>query len=124
MAMRLKGELQVQALQEALDAAVVRHQALRTRFVGDIPIPSTRAPSPTPMLLVDLRGVPPLQREAEARRRLEAEARRPFDLSKDLMLRTMLVRLEQREWIFLVLIHHIAGDDWSWRVLCDEVAKM
>jgi amino acid adenylation domain-containing protein len=122
MAMRLKGVLEPQALLEALDAAVARHQALRTRFVGDIPVPSTRVASPTPMTVVDLRGLQARQREAEARRLLEAEARRPFDLSKDLLIRTMLVQLEQEEWIFVVLIHHIAGDDWSWRVLCDELA--
>src|SRR5947199_6739770 len=28
------------------------------------------------------------------------------------------------ECILLVLQHHIASDDWSWRVLCDETAEV
>ena len=76
---------------------------------------------PVPLALVDLRNVPSLERETEARRRLEAEARRPFDLSQDLMMRATLVQLEEQEWILLVLMHHIASDDWSWRVLCNEL---
>ena len=49
----------------------------------------------------------------EAARLLEAETRRPFDLGQDLMVRTLLVRLEDQEWLFLVLIHHIVDAGWS-----------
>jgi amino acid adenylation domain-containing protein len=37
-------------------------------------------------------------------------------------VRTVLVQLEEQDWIFLVMMHHIASDDWSWRVFCSEVA--
>jgi amino acid adenylation domain-containing protein len=122
IASRLRGVLDVTALQQAMDTVVARHEALRTRFVGHEPTVTIDAPSAVPMRLIDLRETPAAQREIEATCLLEAEAKRPFDLSRDLMVRAVLVRLDEQDWIFLVLMHHIASDDWSWRVFCSEVA--
>lgn len=120
---RLKGTVQPEALQHALNTVVARHEVLRTRFVGEEPELVTDAPRPVPLSLIDLRHLPAAERESEARRLLTAEARQPFDLSQDLMIRATLVQLEEEEWAFLVLMHHIASDDWSWRVLCNELAE-
>src|SRR6185437_6823334 len=122
IASRLRGPLNPAALQQAMDAVLARHEALRTRFVGQEPTQTVDAPSSVPMQTVDLRHLPVAQREAEARRLLEVEAKVPFDLSRDLMVRTVLVQLDDQDWVFLVMMHHIASDDWSWRVFCNEVA--
>lgn len=124
IASRLRGALQPEALQRAMDTVVARHEALRTRVVGQEARQIIDGPSPVPMLRFDLRQTPAEQRETEARRLLKAEAKRPFDLSRDLMVRTALVRLDEEEWIFLVMMHHIASDDWSWRVFCEEVRAL
>lgn len=124
IASRLRGVLHPQALQQAMDMVVARHEALRTRFVGNEPTQTIDAPSSVPMHSIDLRHLPTDQRDAEAKRLLEAEAKRPFDLARDLMVRAALVRMDEEEWIFLVLMHHVASDDWSWRVFCDEVAAI
>ena len=120
---RLRGTLQPEALEQALNAVAARHEILRTRLVGEEPALVTDAARPVPLALLDLRHLPSAERELEARRLLTAEARRPFDLSQDLMMRATLVRLEEEEWMLLVLMHHIASDDWSWRILCNEVAE-
>ncbi|HXS68367.1 MAG TPA: condensation domain-containing protein, partial [Candidatus Polarisedimenticolia bacterium] len=124
IASRLRGALDPQALQQAMDTVVARHEALRTRFLGQEPAQTVDPPSTVLMLFFDVRNFPAAQREAEARRLLEVEAKRPFDLSRDLMVRSALVRLGEQDWIFLVLMHHIASDDWSWRVFCNEVATV
>ena len=122
IASRLRGALDPRALQQAMDTVVARHEALRTRLVGEEPVLTIDAPSSVPMRLIDLRELRVAEREAEARTLLEAEAKRAFDLSRDLMVRAVLVRLDEKDWILLVLMHHIAADDWSWRLLCSEVA--
>jgi amino acid adenylation domain-containing protein len=122
IASRLHGVLHPQALQQAMNLVVARHEALRTRFVGNEPAQTIDPPAPMPMLSIDLRHLPADLRNAEAKRLLEAEAKRPFDLTRDLMVRAALVRMDEQEWIFLVLMHHVASDDWSWRVFCSEVA--
>ena len=124
IASRLHGALNPQALQQAMDTVVARHEALRTRFVGQEPAQTIDAPSYVSMLSIDLRELPVEQRENEAERLLELEAKRPFDLTRDLMVRSVLVRLDEQDWVFLVLMHHIASDDWSWRVFCSEVATI
>jgi amino acid adenylation domain-containing protein len=124
IASRLRGELNSKALQQAIDLVVTRHEALRTRIVGQVPTQVIDAPAPAPLLSIDLRSLPATQREAEAKRLLETEAKRPFDLSRDLMVRSVLIRVGEQDWIFLVLMHHVASDDWSWRVFCGEVGTI
>src|SRR6185312_1709618 len=122
IASRLRGPLNPAALQQAMDMVVARHEVLRTRIVGQEPTQTIDAPSAVPMQTIDLRHLPKAERETEAKRLLEIEAKVPFDLSRDLMTRAVLVRLDEQDWVFLVLMHHIASDDWSWRVFCSEVA--
>ncbi len=122
IAVKLTGILQPDVLRNALDIVVARHEALRTVFAGEIPTQVVNPPSRVPMLIADLRKFPGAAREAEARRILETEAKKPFDLARDLMIRTTLLQTEEQEWLFLVLMHHIASDDWSWRIFSNELA--
>src|SRR5207244_9537005 len=108
-AVRLRGRLHREALQQALDAIVARHEALRTRFVTEDggPVQVIAEPSPVDLPLIDLERRPALQREDELQRLLAQEARRAFDLSVDWLVRAVLVRLSETEHVLLVNIHHI-----------------
>jgi acyl carrier protein len=102
-AYRLRGVLDVAALQKALDQIVARHEVLRTNFVSVDGNPTqviaeTRS---VQLPLIDLSAWPESGREAEARRLLAKNGRQPFDLSRDLMLRVMLLRLDEQEHILL-----------------------
>ncbi|HKX19634.1 MAG TPA: amino acid adenylation domain-containing protein [bacterium] len=123
-AVRLRGTLQVGALRQAFNTIVARHEALRTTFrphhEGPVQIVTEHAVADLPV--IDLRGTPAAQREAELGRVLTAEARRPFNLSSDLMVRALLVRLEEREHVLLFTVHHIAFDEWSLGILTRELA--
>ena len=55
---------------------------------------------------------------------LAAEARRPFDLQRDLMLRGLVVRLGPREQVLLLVMHHIASDGWSVGILLQEISDL
>ncbi len=124
-AYRLSGVLAMAALQGALDQVVARHEVLRTNFVSvdGNPTQVIGEARPVELPLIDLGAWPESGREAEARRLLAENVRRPFDLSRDLMLRVMLLRLDEQEHILLVVKHHIASDGWSsgifWRDLAD-----
>ena len=77
-----------------------------------------------PLPVVDLGTLPEARREAEARRLLAEEARRPFDLARGPLLRLGLIRLGEREHIALVTLHHIVSDGWSLGVLARELAAL
>jgi len=76
------------------------------------------------MQVVDLTAWPEPERAAELQRRLEQEARCPFDLARDLMLRATLFRLAHTEHALSLTMHHIASDGWSMGVLFQEVAEL
>ena len=119
----LTGSLNVQALEMSLNAIVERHESLRTRFPTrgghalQVIDPELRLSLP----LVDLRGVAPTERQAEARRLAAEEAAVPFDLEKGPVLRARLLRLDDRQHLLLVTVHHIAFDGRSQEILYQEL---
>ncbi|HEX8243326.1 MAG TPA: amino acid adenylation domain-containing protein [Longimicrobium sp.] len=70
----------------------------------------------------DLSGRP--DAEEEARRIARAEAETPFDLTRDVLLRAVLVRLSAEEHLLVLNLHHVAGDGWSIGVLFRELAAL
>jgi amino acid adenylation domain-containing protein/FkbH-like protein len=125
-AFRLSGNLNLSALQRSLDAIVARHEALRTKFasVEGSPVQVICDASPVELRLVDLTRTLPTLREAEAQRLLMAEAQRPFNLSHDMMMRVLLIKLEPTMHILVVTIHHIATDAWSMGVFFRELSNL
>ena len=75
------------------------------------------------MPVVDLSSISAGQREKELHRLMDTEARRPFDLSRDLMVRPALYRLSDDEHVLLVVTHHIASDGWSVGVFCRDLGE-
>ncbi|MGV3772896.1 MAG: non-ribosomal peptide synthetase [Verrucomicrobiales bacterium] len=123
---RLRGKLNIPAFQKALDQVIARHEALRTTFItrdGD-PIQSIQDPLPLDFPLVDLTQVPTNLRQAELHKLIQEEIAKPFDLTKDLMIRAKLVRTDSDEHYLALIIHHIAADEWSMKVLFSEWAML
>jgi len=50
----------------------------------------------------------------------EEEARRAFDIGRDILVRTKLVRLGEEENVLLITLHHIVSDGWSIGVVVKE----
>ncbi|WP_224248819.1 non-ribosomal peptide synthetase [Hyalangium gracile] len=125
-ALRLRGELDVRALEAACTGLVHRHEVLRTTFgsVDGRPFQVVHPPGPHPLPVISLEEHPPQEREAVARRMAEEEARRPFSLSRGPLLRTSLLRLAPDHHILLTTLHHIVTDAWSDQVLNRELVTL
>ncbi|SDE77108.1 amino acid adenylation domain-containing protein [Myxococcus virescens] len=126
-ALRLSGALDVAALQRAVDEIVRRHESLRTTFQTEDGAPRQviHAPHPVAVDRVDLSGIPDeAHREAEALKRVTADARRPFDLTQGPLLRVTLLKLAPSEHVLLLCMHHIISDGWSMGVLVREVTSL
>ncbi|HEX6355794.1 non-ribosomal peptide synthase/polyketide synthase [Actinophytocola sp.] len=106
--LRMRGELDTDALAAALRDVIARHEALRTVFPldGDEPYQLVLAPS-----AVDLpvRDCPPDELAAA----LRAGATRTFDLAAEPPVRAELLRAGETDHVLLVNVHHIAADGWS-----------
>ncbi|MER5772680.1 condensation domain-containing protein, partial [Streptomyces sp. NPDC001985] len=109
-AVRLRGELDPAALEAAVHDVVTRHEVLRTLIAEHDGEPHQRVLHPDdarPALLV--REVPVERLAAEA----EAFCRQALDLSVDLPLRVTLLRTAEDDHTLVLLLHHIATDEWS-----------
>jgi amino acid adenylation domain-containing protein len=125
-AVRLKGRLNLAALEQSLNEIVKRHESLRTTF-GKVEGRPTQVIAPTLTIelpVVDLRKLPAGERETEVRRWVTAEAQRPFDLSQGPLLRGTVLRLGDEEHVGLLTMHHIVSDGWSTGILVREVATL
>lgn len=126
-AMRMRGPLDVHALQRALDALVVRHEVLRSTFdrVDGEPRQVVHPPLPVRIEDVDVRSREPIEeRERAARDVVQRLSRRPFDLTRDLQLRATLVHIDDEDRVILLESHHVASDAWSRNILFDELAAL
>ena len=123
-AARLKGILDVVALQWALQTIVARHESLRTTFAEteDTPVQVVAGSTSVPLPVVDLSRLP--EPERELRRLAGKEARAAFDLEKGPLLRGQLLRLGPQEHMLLLTVHHIVSDGWSMGVLLKELAAL
>jgi hypothetical protein len=124
--LRLRGEVNIEALQRTLDAIVERHHVLRTK-IGDadgLPIPTLESAWSVELKQQDLRPFPEPERENRAKQLLKEEASRPFDFARDLMLRAMLIQLADRECLLLHNSHHIAWDLGSKAVFYREIEAL
>ena len=125
-AVRLKGALDVPALERSFNEVVRHHEILRTTFatVGGRPEQLIADELKLELPLVDLSGRPPQEREREARRLAAEEAQKPFDLARGPLLRTVLLRLDADEFILLFTMHHIVSDGWSAGVLIRDLTAI
>ncbi|NKQ34061.1 MAG: amino acid adenylation domain-containing protein [Chloroflexi bacterium] len=121
---RLRGHLDLPALETSVNAIIRRHETLRTAFLTVDGRPQLQIADDLTLAipLIDLRHLPPAEREAEALRRAEAEAVRPFDLTRPPLLRLTLLQMDEAEYLALLTMHHIVADGWSMGVFIQELA--
>jgi len=124
--LRMRGELDRDALVRALDAIVARHESLRTVFTQVDGIPEQRiAPAEASRFHLvehDLRGR--ADADAELDRWMAEEARAPFDLERGPLIRGRLIRLAPADHVLLLTTHHIVSDGWSMGVLNRELGAL
>ncbi|HEX5094860.1 MAG TPA: condensation domain-containing protein, partial [Acidimicrobiia bacterium] len=122
---RLRGALDRDAMQRALDAIVERHEALRTCFPAAADGAAQQiimAPAPVSMQEIDLRTeADPL---AAARAWVASEARRPFAVETGPLLRTALLALADDDHVLALSMHHIVSDGSSMRVFGEELSAL
>jgi amino acid adenylation domain-containing protein len=117
VAVRLSGRLDTALLRRSLALIADRHEALRTVFEeqAGAPVQVVLADAEPEFTVLDVAG------EAEARRRINVEAARPFDLASGPLLRVLLLRLNPTDHYLVLTLHHIVSDGWSLAVLLEEL---
>ena len=122
-ALRLKGELYIDALKASFKALVSRHESLHTVFCGG-------EDGQVEQVILDKNHLSfeetDLSTMSEAERTEQTEIvaaqlhQRPFDLEHGPLLRVGVIRQAGDEHILVVVMHHIISDGWSMQIIVDE----
>ncbi|WP_346262830.1 amino acid adenylation domain-containing protein [Plantactinospora sp. ZYX-F-223] len=123
--LRLAGDLDHEVLERCFAAVVARHTVMRTTYdvVDGQPTPSVGSGGGRTLTLHDLTSLPAERREGEAATLMQREIERPFDLRQGPLVRLTLIRVEDRDHLLVLNMHHIVGDAWSWDTLLSEVTE-
>ncbi|CDH24832.1 non-ribosomal peptide synthetase [Xenorhabdus bovienii] len=118
----LRGQLDIAALQQALNTVFARHEALRSIFVfvdGQPQVRLLEKDNGLPLVQYDLRGHSAMDvAHAQLSTRIMFE---PFELNRGPLVRAALIRLTDDEYQFLLIQHHIISDGWSVNILIREL---
>jgi amino acid adenylation domain-containing protein/non-ribosomal peptide synthase protein (TIGR01720 family) len=111
-------------LQAALAALLAHHDGLRLRFVQErgsrweainAPLDQT-----TPLEIVDICHLPPEQQRVEIERTAGA-AQASLNITEGPLIRVLLFKRSPGAVQMLIVVHHLAIDGLSWRVLLEDL---
>ena len=119
---RFEGPLDPALIERCVGEIVRRHEVLRSTFHSEDggPVQRVQPAGAVPVPLDDLTALPAAERESEAERRVDGEARAPFDLARGPLVRVRLLRLAAEEHVLCVTMPHIVTDAWSMAVFFRE----
>ena len=120
-ALRLTGSIDASALQQALEALMIRHESLRTCFPATQGIATQQVQSTlelpwSVLMAADL--------ETPVSGWLRREAQRPFDLAQGPLWRATLIHVDASEAILALTMHHIISDGWSIGILVRDLGTL
>jgi amino acid adenylation domain-containing protein len=122
LALRLKGEVDEEALVGSLRALVERHETLRTRFEKRDGVAVQVIEPPFPVEVACVEG------EGELERVCRAERGHCFEVSKERLSRIRVLRVGSVEgtfeYVVLLTLHHSVSDGWSLGVLFRELTQL
>lgn len=123
-AVRIHGPLDADIVERTLVELIRRHDVFRTTFASgdDGPFQAVSENWAFRLDRADLSALPEPERESSLDSLLRQEAGRPFDLTSDLLLRALLVRMRDGEHVLLFSMHHIVSDGWTLGLLLREFA--
>ncbi|QMV14117.1 non-ribosomal peptide synthetase [Vibrio spartinae] len=124
-AVLIDGALDTVALRQAFKHILHRHLPLRSCFREVDGMPTVQLNDVDAMVWEthDFRQFDEETREAKAMAELSQWSGVPFDLTCGPLVRSCLYQLAERQFLFGVVIHHIACDGWSLNLLVQELAQ-
>jgi non-ribosomal peptide synthase protein (TIGR01720 family) len=123
--LRVRGALDVDALQHAINALVRRHEVLRTTFEEVDGEPRARIASEAGITVerAAFDADPAQDFDDRLRRAIDAHVAVEFDLARGPLLRVATVALGADEHLIIAVIHHILADGWSLRLIERELSQ-
>jgi hypothetical protein len=123
VAYRIRGHLDVKALENSFNEVIKRHEILRTIFTikDNEPVQIIHPELGIKINNISLEKIPKNEREIQVQKLASEEAIKSFDLSKLPLIRVSLYKLEEQEHVLVITFHHIVADGWSIGLIFNEL---
>ena len=127
LTVQISGLLNVMALKQSLECLVEQHEILRTSFTllasQDTAEPKQIiSPSATLALpLIDLEKATLVEQQAQSAQIVKQIARQPFDLTKNPLMRTTLIKWSDSKHLLVLSMHHMITDGWSMGIFLRQI---
>ncbi|WP_434547967.1 amino acid adenylation domain-containing protein, partial [Pseudomonas qingdaonensis] len=120
-ALRLRGHLDLKALQRSFDTLLARHESLRTHFTQkDDQL--HQIVTHQPAMLIEQEDLTNQKDQIDTF--VEVEINRLFALDQGPLLRVKLLQLAADDHVLIMTQHHIVSDAWSMQVMVDELISL
>ncbi len=124
--LRIRGPLDVAALEQSLTEMIGRHEVLRTTFVekNGHRLQIIHDAFPVTLPVVDLKSVTAVQLDETIADLMKKEVARQFDVGRLPLIRWVLFALGEQEHILLHIEHHFVHDGWGFNVFLSEMLEI
>jgi condensation enzyme len=125
-AWRLTGRVDLDALGGALNDLVARHEILRTLVIRDSerPYQEIHPPMPATLHVRDLPAAEGKSRELQAAELLDEVLSGTLNVRELPVLRGVLGRFDDRDFVIVLVAHHTATDAWSMPLLIRDLMTL
>jgi len=117
--LRLKGPLDLAALQCSFDTLLARHESLRTHVRQDAG-GAVQVIEDSGLIEISLLDT----EEDSLKARVAEVVAQPFDLLRGPLLRARLLRLAVDEHVLVLVQHHIVSDGWSMQLMVEKLVQL
>ena len=121
--LELSGQLNLGAFEKSLNQIVERHEILRTEFITREGKGYQRV---LPSLDYKIETISLLNEENPQQKKqqlITRSANQNFDLTCAPLFRCRLIQMSEREWTFIICLHHIISDGWSSSIIISELSN-
>ncbi|WP_444922435.1 amino acid adenylation domain-containing protein [Microbulbifer sp. CnH-101-G] len=122
-AFKIYGDLKVEALSKSFNSLLLHHELLRANFIviDGKPAQKTSGNQSINLECVDFSTEINID---EKYNKHFSKINRPFDLKKDTLFRVSLIKIHEKEYILIIVIHHIIVDGWSLNILLKDLNRI
>jgi len=126
MAVCVRGLLNPERLEKSVQAIMLRHEILRTRFEAERGEGFAEVSGEMVFTIGrrDFRRLDQAEQEIEVQQLLRSEAGQLFDLGTGPLFRVMLGALDVDHHVLVLTFHRLIADGWSLRLFCKELALL
>lgn len=123
LALRFRGEINLEALRRSLTEVVRRQESLRTVFITENgqPFQIIKELENAALENIDLSFMEKTEAETELQRIASSELQKRFNISNEFPFRFFVVKISKNENVLLIIMHHIITDGWSMSIFIQEL---